>query len=66
MKAAFREWRRGRRAEVAENTFMDWYMGELERENEELRQRLASAQEKAQHLDSSIFEFLIGEGRAKD
>ena len=37
MKAAFREWRRGRRAEVAENTFMDWYMGELERENEELR-----------------------------
>ena len=35
MKAAFREWRRGRRAEVAENTFMDWYMGELERENED-------------------------------
>ena len=40
MKAAFRQWRRGRRAandEGVENTFMDWYMGELERENEELR-----------------------------
>ena len=40
MKAAFRQWRRGRRAandEGVENSFMDWYMGELERENEELR-----------------------------
>ena len=39
MKAAFRQWRRGRAAndEGVENTFMDWYMGELERENEELR-----------------------------